>query len=209
MLIEDCTEMRKKIMISGFILMAISVVMVAENDKARCGAIAGHISPGDVAVRIIAKKAGTDHMVKKNIKGEVALDKGGNFTIKNLPPGTYDLLFFLKGQAKKKYVASRWSEIVVEPGKTTAGIHYRLTPLGAGQLVDELIVVFKKGVKPEEAQKVFKAAGCTIKDRPVEIGGLLYVVDIPDDKSVAEMIKLFKNDKRVNYSEPNAIATIN
>ena len=176
---------------------------------AETGAVSGRISPKGASVRIIAKTAGTEHRIKANVKGEVTLEKGGDFTIKGLPPGKYDLLFFLQGESKKKYTAARWSEVVVKAGETTSGIHCRLTPQGSPHLIDEVIVAFKPTVSDAAARKIIRQAGCTVKDAPLRFGGTAaYTVDIPDDKSVAEMIKLFKQKKGVKYVEPNGIVTI-
>lgn len=199
--------MRKVIVVSILAVFVVPFVVFAEAADKKKGAISGRISPKDASVRIIAKISGTEYKIKGNIKGKVTLAKGGDFTIKGLPPGKYDLLFFLEGDSKKKYFVTRWSEIVVQPGKTTPGINYRLTPLGSN-LIDEVLVAFKKGTKPEEAQKAIRAAGCIVKDTPLDLGTIIYTVDIPDDKSVEEMIKIFKKDKRVAYAEPNGIDAI-
>lgn len=175
----------------------------------KTGAIRGRISPKGVSVRIIAKFSGTEYRKKENIKGEVVLKKSGPFIIKNLPPGKYDLLFFLQGESKKKYMATRWSEIHVQAGKTTTGINYRLTPAGSPHLVDEVLVGFA-GVAEEKARKILEKTGCTIKNRPLKLGKTtVYTVDIPDEKSVKQMIARLTKIKGVKYAEPNGICTIN
>jgi hypothetical protein len=192
----------------SIVLFSVSCATSAEGAANDAGAIRGRILPKDASVRIIAKTAGTEYNIKGNIKGEVTLTKGGDFTIKGLPSGKYDLLFFLQGKSKKKYFATRWSEVVVQRGKTTSGINYRLTPLGSKHLIDEVLVAFKEKTRAEEARKVIRAAGCVIKDTPLDLGTIIYTLDIPDDKSVEEMIKVFKKDKSVAYAEPNGISTI-
>lgn len=192
----------------SIVLLSVSCATSAEDTASDTGAISGRIFPKDASVRIIAKTAGTEYKIKGNIKGEVTLTKGGDFAIKKLPPGKYDLLFFLQGTSKKKYFATRWSEVVVQRDKTTSGINYRLTPRGSPHLIDEVLVAFKEKTKAEEARKVIREAGCVIKDTPLDLGTIIYTVDIPDDKSVAEMIKVFKKYKSVAYAEPNGISTI-
>jgi hypothetical protein len=176
---------------------------IVERPEADVGAISGRISPEDVSVRIIAKKAGTEYSIKENISGEVTLRQGGSFTIWNLPPGKYDLLFLVQGQSRDMYMGGRWSEIVIEPGKTVSGINYRLTPVRSEYAIDEVCVTFNKGTKEEEARKVIQSLNCIIKEKHISRG--LYIVDIPDDKSVNEMIKAFKKNKEVLYAEPNWI----
>jgi hypothetical protein len=204
---KETNYMRKAIAVSILAVFIVPFVILAEDADKRSGAISGRIEPKDASVRIIAKVSGSEYKVKGNIKGEVSLTKGGDFTIKGVPPGKYDLLFFLQGESKKKYFATRWSEVVVQAGKTTSGINYRLTPLGSKHLLDEILVAFNEGTKQEEARKAILAAGCIVKDTPIDLGTIVYTVDIPDDKSVEEMIKIFKKDKRTAYAEPNGIAT--
>ena len=200
--------MRKAIAVSILAIFVVPFVIFVEAADKKNGDISGRISPKDASVRIIAKKSGTEYKIKGNIKGEVTLTKGGYFTIKGLPPGKYDLLFFLLEDSKKKYFATRWSEVVVQPGYVTSGINYRLTPLGSKHLIDEILVAFKEGTKPEEARKAIQAAGCIVKDTPLDLGTIIYTVDIPDGKSIDEMIKVFKKDRRIAYAEPNGITTI-
>ena len=192
----------------SIVLFFVSCATSTEDTANDAGAISGRILPKDVSVRIIAKTAGTEYRIKGNIKGEVTLTKGGGFIIKGLPAGKYDLLFFLQGRSKKKYFTTRWSEVVVQPGKTTSRINYRLTPIGSEHLIDEVLVAFKEKTKIEEARKVIRTAGCVVKDTPLDLGTIIYTVDIPDDKSVAGMIKVFKKDKSVVYAEPNGISMI-
>ncbi len=181
-----------------------------EETKAKnTGTINGRVSPDDISIRIIAKKSGTDYQIEDNIKGEITLATGGEFSIEKLSPGTYDLLFFLQGESKEKYIANRWGEIIVEAGKITSGINYRLTPKNSNYNIDEVLVAFEN-TKVEDAQKTIRLLGCTIKDKPTTLGQLvLYLVDIPDDKSVGEMISMFVKEEGVQSAEPNGISTIN
>ncbi len=77
-----------------------------------------------------------------------------------------------------------------------------------GKKEAEPVAENQEKTKVEEARKVIRAAGCVVKDTPLDLGTIIYTVDIPDDKSVAEMIKVFKKDKSVAYAEPNGISTI-
>lgn len=192
----------------SMILVSVSCAPSAEDAVNDAGAISGRVLPADASVRIAAKTAGSDYEIKGNIKGEVTLTKGGPFSMKGLPPGKYDLLFFLQGASKENYFAKRWSEVVVQAGKTTSGINYRLTPRGSECLIDEILVAFREETKAEEARKLIRAAGCVIKDTPLDLGQIIYTPDIPDDKSVEEMIEVFKKQESVAYAEPNGIAAI-
>jgi hypothetical protein len=84
-----------------------------------------------------------------------------------------------------------------------------LTPQGSESLIDEVLVGFKKSTKAEEAREIILKAGCIIKDAPLDLGETtVYTVDIPDDKNVEEMVKVFSKKKGVDYAEPNGISTI-
>ncbi len=200
--------MKKVLAASILAIFVVSFVILAEGAAEETGAISGRISPRDASVQIIAKTAGTEHRVKGNIKGEVTLTQGGNFTIKGLASGKYDLLFFLQGKSQEKYFTTRWSEIIVQAAKITSGINYRLTPRSSEHLIDEVLVAFKN-TKAEDARKTISSTGCVIKDTPLQLGKTtIYTVDIPDDKSVDDMIQVFKKKRGVEYAEPNGIVTI-
>jgi hypothetical protein len=206
---KESTMKRRVLAIVQAVWVALCVtataVAVEAEKPSTVGSVSGKISPKGVEIRIIAKTAGTEHRNPKNVKGDVTLKDGGAFTMRNIPPGKYDLLFFLQGDSKKKYTATRWSEVVVKAGKTTGGINYRLTPINSPHLIDEVLVGFV-GVSDAAARKVLAEAGCTVKDRPLKLGRTTtYTVDIPDDKSVAEMIELLSKKKGVRYAEPNGI----
>lgn len=202
--------MVKSCIILSIIFFLVSCTIFEKNGTGNSGAISGHISPEDVSLRIVAKTAGTEYKNKKNIKSEVTLSKGGNFTLKNLPSGKYDLLFFLSEKSKKKYIASRWSEVLVNPGKTTSGINYRLTPQGSQYLIDEILITFKGHVSIEEAKNIIHSAGCIIKSAPYNQSKFTtYTIDIPDDKDIHDMIHMFKQKKDVKHAEPNMIITMN
>lgn len=180
----------------------------AEAEPMDTGAISGRISPPDATLAIIAKWAGTAAEIAGNVKGTATIEEDGTFTITGLPPGEYDLLFNLQGKAQEAYVATRWSGVVVRAGETTAGITYRLTPQGSPHLIDEVLVGFAQ-VSDAEARQAIHAAGGTVKDAPLELDTVTtYVVDIPDDRSVADMIAVFQQDTRVNYAEPNGIVSV-
>lgn len=152
--------------------------------------------------------AGTAYEIRENVKGEVLLEKGGEFTIEGLPPGQYDLLFFLKGESQKRYIATRWSGVSVNAVKTTSGINYRLTPRGSPHLIDEVLVGFA-GVSAAAARKTIGAVSCIVNDEPLVMGDkTTYTVDIPDDKGVADMLELFGKKTGVEYVVPNAMAGV-
>ncbi len=170
------------------------------------GSISGRVSPQGVSVRIIAKLEGTNHRVPENIKGEVVLDKGGAFTIHNLPPGRYDLLFLPQGAAQQEYMQDLWSMIDVEADQTTSGINLRMTPTGSPHMVDEVIVQFRPGTDAEVIARVLSELNCIVKRRPLDLGtGAFYTVDIPDDKTVEEMIQAFQAREEVLSASPNSI----
>ena len=200
----------KKLFARSFLILFLGIsVTLADNFNKDSGSISGRISPKDVSVKIIAKIAGTEYMVKGNVKGEVNLNQGGKFIIKDLPAGRYDLLFFLQNSSQEKYVATRWSEIIVQRGQNVEGINYRLTPVESEYLIDEVLVGFGKDIEAKDARETINSLGCMIKDESLELGETtFYTVDIPDDKTVDEIIQEFKKKKGVVSAEPNGITHV-
>lgn len=171
------------------------------NDK---GSIKGYISPIDVKVKIIAKIAGSVYDSEAKPVNE-AIIKDGVFTILSLFPGEYDILFFPQGDTQIKYLANRWSKVVVNANEVTSGINYRLTPIGLSHFIDEVIVDFG-GANKSDAQVIIQKEGCAIKDDPINLeNSTTYVVDIPDNKSVKEMIMIFEKYYSVKSCQPNYI----
>jgi hypothetical protein len=171
----------------------------------KTGTITGRVTP-EAPVRVVAKLAGTDASVKENVKAEVLLEKGGEFRLPGLAAGKYELLFQLQGEAAKKYVASLLGEIQVEAGKSTDGIFYRLTPAGAPHEVDAVMVSFHASMSDADCAKTIASLGGRVKRRTPK--SLRYLVDLPDDKSVEEMIAAFKAVKGVELAEPNGLRRV-
>jgi len=187
---------------AGFLQTGCVAEPTRPTDRTQGGRISGSISPA-VGVRVLAKLKGTDASKAENVKGEIELPHGGEFTIDKLPAGNYDLLFDLIGNAQ--FVATRWSEIDVEAGTTTSGIDYRLTPEGNAFLIDEVLVGFS--TTDEEARATIAALGCRIKDQPVALDEkTYYLVDIPDDKTVDQMVEVFAARAGVTSADPNYLS---
>ena len=187
--------MKRLLLVILFFIVTVEI-SYGEEIQAKPGKISGRISPHDVSITIVAKIAGTSPE-GDNVKGVIQLPYGGNFTFDNIPPGKYDLLFYLSGESRYTYFAHRWSEIVVEAGKTTSGINYRLTPQHVDHLIDEVSVEFGKDFPHTEALKIIESLNCKVKDEPLVLDTVYYLVDIPDDRTVDEMIKAFKGKKGV------------
>jgi hypothetical protein len=173
--------------------------------QAEPGSIRGRVSP-EARVRVVAKLAQTDASKPGGVKGEATLEKGGDFEIAGLAPGNYDLLFELQGDDAKRWIANRWSEIVVRAGAATEGISYRLTPAGSDHLIDEVMLEFEETLPPREQVRAVAGLGCRVKR--ASPGGRRVVVDIPDDRSVAEMVEAFRKLPGVKLAERNGLARI-
>lgn len=97
----------------------------------------------------------------------------------------------------------------MNPGESTSGINYRLTPQGSEYMIDEVLVAFSKSMSFENAREVIRSLDCIIKRSPIDLDqATLYLVDIPNDKSVEDLITLFTIKSSVLYAEPNGIATV-
>ena len=193
-------------LVIGCILLG-PLMACATDTSPKGGSISGRVLPEDATVRIIAKLSGTNHQKPGTLKAEVTLTRGGNFRFDDLPPGNYDLLFLLQGESKTRYIAFRWSEVIVEAGKITDGIHYRLTPVESDFLIDEILVTFVD-TTDRDARKAIRKKGFIIKDKPFKVwdNELYYTVDIPDDMAVDEAIQIFQGVKGVSSATPNHLS---
>lgn len=158
--------------------------------------VAGTISP-ETPVRLILKKFQTDAAMKENVVGDVLLKEGGAFAFNRVPPGKYDLLI----RPEKEFMGSRW-EILVEKSKPVSGISYRLTPNGSRAMIDEVIVALNPGT---DVAKLVEPLGCKpqtflFKDR--------VLLNIPDDKTVEEMIATLTGKPGVVVASQNGISSI-
>lgn len=178
----------------------LAFLLLAQDGK---GSVKGRVSP-EARVRVVAKLAQADASKPENVKGEAKLEKGGEFEIQGLAPGKYDLLFELQGEDAKKFVSKYWGEIVVEAGKAVEGVHYRLTPSDADHMIDEVMLTFDGSLPEAQREKAIAGLGCRLKHRSPRF----VVVDIPDDKSVAEMLEAFRKVPGVKSAERNGIARI-
>lgn len=174
----------------------------------KTGTIEGRVSP-EVPVKLVLKKEQMDAAKPENVKAELLLPKGGDFKLENIPPGRYDLMFLVQGDDSKKWIARYWGDLNVEAGKTIEGIHYRLTPGDARFMIDEVLVSLKPGSTEAELRKAVKDLRCRIKQRPPfpEKGGV-FSVDIPDEKSVEEMLPLFQALPCVQLASKNGISRV-
>lgn len=185
--------------------MKLALLALLFSAQEGTGSIRGRVSP-EATVRIVAKLAQTDASKPENVKGEAKLEKGGEFEIKGLPPGKYDLLFELQGEDAKRFIAGRWGEIVVEAGKAVEGIGCRLTPAGSDHMIDEVMVSFEDGLPAAAREKAVAGLGCRVKHRAPR--DRFVVVDLPDEKSVAEMLEAFRKVPGVTSATRNGISRI-
>jgi hypothetical protein len=123
------------------LFLCLANISAAREIHNQPGAISGSISPDDVHVTILVKRAGTSYEKGDNLKGILTLPHGGAFTFSEIPPGEYDMLFRLQGESRYKYVVNNWTRIIVQSGETTSGIDYRLTPQAPISLMKERPVV--------------------------------------------------------------------
>jgi hypothetical protein len=184
-------------------MLAAAVLALAQGGGK--GSIQGRISP-EVNVRILAVPQGKDYSQPANVKGEVTLEKGGAFEIKGLAPGRYALHFQLKGADVGKYMGKNYGEIDVKAGQATEEIRHRLTPIDATHMIDEVIVTFAEGVGEAARAKTTADLGCRVKERSYVPD--VWVVDIPDDRTVEEMVEAFKKAPGVKLVSRNGIARV-
>lgn len=184
-------------------LLALILLLLQDS---KTGTITGRITP-EVPIKLILKKEQSDAKNAENVKGEVLLPKGGEFRIENIPPGRYDLLFEIQGDEAKKWHVGYWSDLAVQAGKAIEGINYRLTPADSRHMIDEILVTFKDGISDAEIRKIVEDQRCRIKRRPPKPGkASFYMIDIPDDTTVEQMVDVFKALPSVTLASKNGLS---
>jgi serine protease len=69
----------------------------------------------------------------------------------------------------------------------------------------EIIVKFKAGVSRGEINRINRSQGCTVLSKSER--GKFMRLQIPKNKTVGEMVGIYKRNPRVEYAEPNFIAS--
>lgn len=146
------------------------------------------------------------------------LPQGGPFRIANLPAASYHLHIIAQGDDAARFsdLTLAWSDIAVRAGADSGSHSIRLTPADAEAFVDEVLVTFKPDVPVQRAEAVIRSLGCQIKggyptpamaapgERPYSA---FYLLDIPDSKTVQQMVAAFTAIDDVQSVQANDLTT--
>lgn len=131
-----------------------------------------------------------------------------SFKITDLPIDTVDII--AKGS---HYFASKKCCVLLEEGENSFSPSLvdtsNLDPQGWPQWVqDEVLITFKDTtVDSLEANSILESYDCLVVEVLCKcLGHQLFKVDIPDDRTVPEMIEMLTLDERVRYACPNHLA---
>ena len=174
-----------------FSCLNLTTVCHSEETHLQPGGVNGSITPNDVQITVTLKTAGKE-LIGENIKGSVTLTNGGSFDFSDVPPGKYDLMFTLHEDSRYKYFVDNWSNIVVKPGQITSGVDYRLTSQDTNYLIDEIVVEFPNDIPKDKVISYIEQLNCHLTREPLDLLTTFYFLNIPDDKTVDELIEEFK-----------------
>lgn len=130
------------------------------------------------------------------------------FKIVELPLGSVDLFLERAG-----FFTIKKTEINLSTGETVLNEPLVLTRAVADSdliIPDEVIVEFKPGVSREQMLQTIAGANCIIKraDTPVTGSGRNFLLDIPDDKTVWEIVAFFNALPIIEYAVPSRVVRV-
>ncbi|MCI0692839.1 hypothetical protein L0337_12650 [candidate division KSB1 bacterium] len=130
------------------------------------------------------------------------------FKIVEIPLGSFDLFIMRPGffTVKKAGInLSTGEKVLEEPFVLTRAIED--TNL---IIPDRVIIEFKINVTREQMLQTIADANCTVKyaDTPLTGTGRYFVLDIPDNKTVWEMVSFFNSLPTVEYAVPSRVVRV-
>lgn len=174
------------------------------------GSISGKVIPANSGIKVRA-------IQNLAVIGETTVDPSdGSYVITNLPEGKYALLIIDWGDRGYVYndeINYHWHSginetITVIAGKDSPNHDYYLGTEPADYIADEIILIFNYSIPVEKRIEIISSNNCSIKERTEwddpEVTDT-YLIDIPDDKTVFEMLGIFRSNPDVNDAQHNFI----
>jgi len=201
--------------LEGIIIGSIPLISCSKNPVGSYkGSISGKVMGTDQTVKVRA-------IQNLSLVSETTTNSDGNYKIEDLPEGKYGLLFAKEDVVYiyNDQINSSWyteegnievnETIVVNSGKNSGDYNIDLGPIpswGTGEHpdygADEVFVLFNDEVPQNKIEALITDYNCSINHK-YESGS--YLSDIPDNKTVLEMIRAFKSESIVKFSHPNRI----
>ncbi len=214
------------LLVAYIIILAVSVVQqgckraIDINEKEEVMPIIGHGSGGPaVLIASVTTSQGTTardikvYLLKSNDYtaklAELIIDSlPRTFKIVELPLGSVDLFCERAG-----FFTIKKTEINLSTGETVLNEPLVLTRAVADTdfiIPGEVVVEFKTGVPREQMLQTIADANCIVKraDTPVIGSGRYFVLYIPDDKTVWEMVAFFNALPIIEYAVPSRVVRV-
>lgn len=161
---------------------------------------------GSISGRVTPPKAGIRVQVIQNLSlvAETKTNSDGSYRITNLPEGKYGLLFIVD---VPDYVYDLGYDyngefdgnepIIVVANKDSPNNDINLDDKWEDFIADQISIKFRENSSVEEQLSVISKHNCSIIDQGLK---WYYVLNIPDNKTILEMIRLFKSEPIVEIA---------
>ena len=191
-----------------------NVCVVLEKDKIKYGTISGRVTPAKAGIRVKA-------IQNLSFIAETTTNSDGSYKIINLTEGRYGLLFVMEeqGYIYNDEINSEWfdekgsikpNENIVVTNQDSSKYNIDLNNEQSDYAADMIAIDFKQNVSTEERESIIHYYNCSI----IKVGDVLgaYRLKIPTDKTVLEMVNIFKSNPKIEDATPlfkTATASIN
>jgi len=158
------------------------------------GSISGFINPIVGGTAVVIKKHGANKFDSFDI-----VAKDGSYEFTDLEPNTYGLFV-----SAPNFYDYKWGMIDIIANTSLSGFILTLTPINSSYLLDRIMIKFQPGVTEEEKENIIESYNCTLMEHYEY--SQTYTVNIPRDKTVEEMVELFKTNSKVKSAYPVGIS---
>lgn len=163
----------------------------------KTGSISGYINPVIDGTAVQIKKFGETTPVSYDI-----VEEDGLYEISGLEPGTYSL--FVGFDKSQNFYDYQWGMIEIITNVSLSGVNLTFTPRDSKYLIDRIMITFVDGVSDEEKTDIIKSYGCSLMSHYSY--STLYVINIPQDKTVDEEVSIFRSGTRILSAYPVGIS---
>ena len=161
------------------------------------GSISGFVNPIVDGAIVVIKKHGANEFDSFDI-----VVKDGSYEITDLEPSTYGL--FVRFNTTQNFYGYKWAMIDIVANTSLSGINLTFTPRDSSYLFDRIMLRFHVEVSEEEKRNTIESYNSTLMSHYSYSSS--YTVNIPSDKTVEEMVDLFKTNPNVKSAYPVGIA---
>jgi len=200
-------------------ILGVVVFVIIIFSFSREALIIADIPDGSISGTIFPAEEGTKVRLVKDLSlvSETYTETNGNYVFNNLAPGKYGL-FIIRDNGGYVYndeinteLAKRieGSDRIIMTIKETIGykssnVDFNISDENLDYVYERVIVKFKENVSEEKINEIINSYDCTIEEKYVRPYGdyyATYILLIPSDKTVFEIMRDFNLEEDVEYSE--------